>query len=806
MIRAGAYDYQCSIMAGAHLEARARAVDLVCLAGGTLAEPDPRNSVYELAEHVRVDGLIVAASTLGVPEDGPEVKELLRRLPAVPTCFIGTPAAGRQVVTVDNVSGVRELTLHLIREHGRRHIAFIQGTNCESDARQAGYLEALAADGLAPDPRLIIPGFFSSAGGGAAVARIFDELAAPCDAIVAANDWMAIGALEALAGRGMSVPEAVSVVGFDDIDQSRFLTPPLTTIRQPARQLGAEAVRLLLDAVQGHADTERRLLPTSMRLRRSCGCFGTVHRQGNGGRAPKASSSGAHSVDALQARSSPESADLDQNTNASEIAAAFEHELKEPSSGRFLSALESLLRRSDQYGNVVAWHDTITSLRWANIRRLVQQPESWLHAESLFQRAHILIGDCSERLHAQRTLHRDATMRALDLLATGLRTVLDVPSLRATLLSHLPALGVPRMYISTLREPGGLGADSHLLCAFDPRSGGALSIDTEPRFSTGELLPAGVAPQERTSLILKPLFSGAEPLGFCLTEIDTFEAQLYETLPELVSTTLRAIQLSKNLVEEATRRQRAEREQMTKELEIAARIQTAILPAQREVAGLEIAACMLPAAEVGGDYFDILPTAEGAWLGIGDVAGHGLMTGLVMLMVQSAAAAAIRSDPGQLPSRAWKAVNTVLCDNIRRRITQNEHVTLTLIRYARSGELHFSGGHEDILIYRGRSGQSEQISPPGIWAGVFDEAPEQEATDGRAVLERGDVFMLHTDGVTEARNAQGEQFGLERLVSTFEQLATRSVRDIHDGILEVVRRWMDHQEDDISLLVARYTG
>jgi serine phosphatase RsbU (regulator of sigma subunit) len=74
------------------------------------------------------------------------------------------------------------------------------------------------------------------------------------------------------------------------------------------------------------------------------------------------------------------------------------------------------------------------------------------------------------------------------------------------------------------------------------------------------------------------------------------------------------------------------------------------------------------------------------------------------------------------------------------------------------------------------------------------------------MLEPGDVFMLHTDGVTEARNAQGEQFGLERLRHTFEQLATRPTRDIHDSILEVVRRWMVHQEDDISLLVARYTG
>lgn len=778
----------------------ARRLDLVCLAGGTLAELDPRNSVYGLAELVSVDGLIVAASTLGVPEDGPEVVQLLERLPAVPTCFIGTPVTGRQVVTVDNVSGVKELTLHLIREHGRRHIAFIRGTNCESDAREAGYLQALAEGGVQSDPRLLIPGFFSSAGGAAAVAHIFDHLGARCDAIVAANDWMAIGALEALASRGVNVPEAVSVVGFDDIDQSRFLTPPLTTIRQPARQLGVEAVRLLTDPPPSSARSDRRLLPTSTRLRRSCGCFGTsaTHSRAKHG-------SAARFVDSLRPMTSPESSDADARTQARELNSAFEQDLREPSGGRFLSTLESLLRRSDQYGNIVAWHDAITSLRWENAERLVHRTETWLLAESSFQQAHIMIGDYSERLHAKRTLHRDATMRALDLLATDLRTVLDVPSMRSVLLARLPALGVPRLYISTLNEPGNLGSDSHLLCVFDPSSELSSGIDTEPRFPTGELLPAAAAPRERASLMIKPLFSGPEPLGFCLMEIDTFEAQLYETLPELVSTTLRAIQLSRNLVTEATRRQRAERDQVTKELEIAVRIQTAILPAQREVRGLEIAACMLPAAEVGGDYFDILPTADGAWLGIGDVAGHGLTTGLVMLMVQSGAAAVIRSEPRQLPSRAWAAVNTLLCDNIRQRIAGNEHVTLTLLRYDSSGELHFSGGHEDILIYRQQSGSSELVSPPGIWAGVFEQAPEEEAKDGSTVLAPGDVLLLHTDGVTEARNAQGEQFGLERLRHTFEQLAARGVREIHDGILEVVQRWMAHQEDDITLLVARYT-
>ena len=276
VLRAGAYGYQCDIMAGAHEECLAQGMDLVCFGGGTLAEADPRNSVFGLAEQVAVDGLIVATSTLGVLEDGPEASELLRRMPRVPTCIIGSPQPGMSSVSVDNLTGVRELTRHLIREHGRRHVAFIQGTNHESEQRFAGYREALAECGVPYAADLVLPGYFMATGGAEAVATLFSRADARCDAIVAANDWMATGALEALAARGIKVPDAVAVVGFDDIEQSRFLTPPLSTIRQHPRGLGMEAVRFVADLLEGKATERERWLPTSVQIRRSCGCFVAV--------------------------------------------------------------------------------------------------------------------------------------------------------------------------------------------------------------------------------------------------------------------------------------------------------------------------------------------------------------------------------------------------------------------------------------------------------------------------------------------------------------------------------------------------
>jgi sigma-B regulation protein RsbU (phosphoserine phosphatase) len=142
------------------------------------------------------------------------------------------------------------------------------------------------------------------------------------------------------------------------------------------------------------------------------------------------------------------------------------------------------------------------------------------------------------------------------------------------------------------------------------------------------------------------------------------------------------------------------------------RIQTSILPRDVNVAGLEIAATMRAATEVGGDYYDVIPVTDGCWMGIGDVAGHGLGTGLVMLMMQSGIGALARKLPDASPRDLLLALNAMLVDNVRQRLGQREHATLTLLRYRRDGTLAFAGAHEEILILRAATGRCERLAPP----------------------------------------------------------------------------------------------
>jgi PAS domain S-box-containing protein len=241
------------------------------------------------------------------------------------------------------------------------------------------------------------------------------------------------------------------------------------------------------------------------------------------------------------------------------------------------------------------------------------------------------------------------------------------------------------------------------------------------------------------------------------------------------------------------------------EMAIARRVQTSILPRTFAVTGLEIAAAMEPADDVGGDYYDVLARPDGAWLAIGDVSGHGLDAGLIMLMVQSALASIARTRADASPAEVVSLLNAVLHDNISGRLESNEYVTLCLLRYTRDGAVVFAGAHEHILICRRDTGKVEQVETPGPWLGI-DPDITGATVNNAAVLRDGDLMVLFTDGLIEAQNAAEEQFDMQRLCDIVQRHRTEAPAAIKDHLLAAVHAWMVTQEDDISVLVARFSA
>jgi DNA-binding LacI/PurR family transcriptional regulator len=267
-------DYAFSqAIAGAEAEARRRGLFLIIGSVEEDAQGDERAYLRLMLER-RVEGLIVAGPTH--LESDWLLHPLAHRLPIVAiTSELVVPEVS--VVDVDNQRGGRDATLHLV-EHGHRTVATITGPLDWRSARERldGYRDALRTQDLAEEPKLVEHCTDWTVESGREAARRLLDSGRPFTALFAQSDLFALGAISELRSRGLDVPCDVSVVGYDDIPVARYLDPPLTTMSQPMRDVGALAVRLVVDHIA--ADGEPREEQGRHLLRAPLVARGTVAR------------------------------------------------------------------------------------------------------------------------------------------------------------------------------------------------------------------------------------------------------------------------------------------------------------------------------------------------------------------------------------------------------------------------------------------------------------------------------------------------------------------------------------------------
>lgn len=222
-----------------------------------------------IGEH-NTDGLLVFTTSLG--------KDEIARLHSINFPLVlmhETPPAGMDipVITVENKDGAVILVNHLI-EHGRRRIVFLRGPDGHEDSqwRERGYREALAAHNITFDETLISSGEFDQETAYHSMQKLIQD-GVDFDAVFAGDDDAAIGVYRALKEAHRLIPDDVAVVGFDDVEFAAYISPPLTTVRAPIEEVGREAVRQLLSLLNGEQVQSLVLKRTELVIRESCGCL-----------------------------------------------------------------------------------------------------------------------------------------------------------------------------------------------------------------------------------------------------------------------------------------------------------------------------------------------------------------------------------------------------------------------------------------------------------------------------------------------------------------------------------------------------
>ena len=277
----------------------------------------------------------------------------------------------------------------------------------------------------------------------------------------------------------------------------------------------------------------------------------------------------------------------------------------------------------------------------------------------------------------------------------------------------------------------------------------------------------------------------------------TLELRVEERTLELATANERIGELNDQLA--------AENQRMGSELDVAKRLQEMMLPRELElqqVADLDIAGFMEPAEEVGGDYFDVLQHDDRVNISIADVSGHGLESGVVMLMLQTAVRALVTScGDDQLHTVAM--LNRTIYDNIQR-MQVDKNASLLLIDY-QMGKLNLCGQHEEVILFRA-NGQYEVLDTMewGMPIGMLPDI-KPELLQISINLQPGDGLILYTDGITEAENPEGNQYTLERLCETAALAWRQNADAIKKSIVNDVKSHIDTQliYDDITLLVLK---
>jgi serine phosphatase RsbU (regulator of sigma subunit) len=244
---------------------------------------------------------------------------------------------------------------------------------------------------------------------------------------------------------------------------------------------------------------------------------------------------------------------------------------------------------------------------------------------------------------------------------------------------------------------------------------------------------------------------------------------------------------------------------MSAELDVTQRLQRMMLPPDddlREIPNLDVSGFMESAAEVGGDYYDVISRDGRVVFGIGDVTGHGLESGVIAIMVQTAVRTLLAS--GQYDSRAFfDVLNRVVYASVRR-MNCDRNLTFSLLQY-QDNLVTISGQHEEVLIVR-RDGTLERHDTLelGFPLGLEEDISEF-ISESRVPLRSGDVMVVYTDGITEAANSAGVLFGVERLAEAVRTSHAQPAEAIRQAVLGGLRKHIGSEclLDDISLLVIK---
>ncbi|MCK4907374.1 MAG: GGDEF domain-containing protein [Spirochaetes bacterium] len=562
--------YQSALWPAVRNVAQKNNVNLMVFTGKSLNSPNmfeaQHNIVYNLPCKNTIDGLVIVSGSLGNYVSYNVLKDFCYRYQPLPMVNIAMPVENIPTVMVDNKSGMRQIITHFIKDHGYRKIAFIRGPeqNTEAELRYRGYREILKENNIPFDPKLVTTGNFVHQSGFNAVETLFDKRKVKIDAIAAANDDMLLGLHKALKMRKIRIPEDIAIAGFDNIDEARFMNPPMTTVDQPLYKQAVIATEMLIKMIAGESVPQEIILPVKMLIRKSCGCNDDFPIE----MAKKIESSIEITTSNIDRFVQEKEAIID--TILTDIKNPYEShkEIRNWVSRLFDSCIsdiknlnkdntfkgtchillnkEILTADKNNRAKIIFWKTIFFNLKTSIFSYIKTDDKLLAKTNYLFQKAYLLIAEALEHRHDSQRINMRNTIWKLRKVSQTLSSTFNIKTLIDLFADELPMIKISSCCISLYEKEkfkfekinNPLPLNSKIIFAYQ---NGKRQIIYEKQniFTTMNIIPDKYkSNKSRYTKMIFPLLFHKEQFGFICFETGPDEPIIYETLREQISSAL----------------------------------------------------------------------------------------------------------------------------------------------------------------------------------------------------------------------------------------------------------------------------
>lgn len=512
------------------------------------------NAIYELPTKENIDALVLATGTMINFLSNEEFKSFYSKFKNIPMVSISIPLEGIPSVLIDNKVGLKKVLKHLVTHHDFTRIAYISGpdNNTEAQERFSVYKEVLKEQGIEFDADLVYKGDFTQYAGVHAINEFLDKRNVEFQALAAANDEMALSAMEELKKRGIKVPEDVAVVGFDNVESARFCSPSLTTVAQPIYDQACKAFELACELIEGK-DVSDLVLPTSMVLRESCSCLSQAVSSINASRKRSAQSESTCDIYKIVLKGEFDDSQADSMLGKIDTIAQA-GAVKETDGLELINEFARIVfSETTDENTIMCWQSAITELRTKALCS-TNSIDDVIQLEDFFHRARVILLEASLKMNANRwSVHHNDIRGLRGVLSLLISDVYNREESLRAIIPNLKEMGINSCHVflydkansHKITDGWSFPENIRLSMAFSVKKFGLCEMCGSVMPVTDVLNKDLFPKDERYTLVISPLFYMDEQLGFLICELDLNDIYLFESLVVEISCALKLAYLIK---------------------------------------------------------------------------------------------------------------------------------------------------------------------------------------------------------------------------------------------------------------------